>query len=224
MGISERKLREKESRKNNILDSAEKLFFSKGYRDTTMDDIASSAELSKGTLYLYFKSKDEVYFGIALRAIVKLSSMFRVAFISSNFGFIKLNEIGRAHYKFMMEYSDYHKVLSSLSSIDIDLTIASDILMQIGINNDLIAKTMTDSILIGMQDGSIRPDINAEKLCYLLQAESNGVFDMIQQVKCLPKEYQKFDPEELFTTFLESAFYYMKNPNFNYEEIGLKLN
>lgn len=47
--------------KKSILDTAEKLFSEKGIRQTTMDDIAKAADYSKSTLYVYFKSKDEIY-------------------------------------------------------------------------------------------------------------------------------------------------------------------
>ncbi|MDL1893205.1 helix-turn-helix transcriptional regulator, partial [Sphingobacteriales bacterium CHB3] len=52
MGIIERKEREKEQRREEIVTAAEKIFFEKGLAIATMDEIAEAAELSKGTLYL----------------------------------------------------------------------------------------------------------------------------------------------------------------------------
>ena len=54
----------REERRQQILDAAEKVFFSKGVAAATMDEVAAEAELSKGTLYLYFKSKDEIILSI----------------------------------------------------------------------------------------------------------------------------------------------------------------
>ena len=54
-----RKQREADLRKHEILEAAEKLFLANGYEDTTMNQIANEAEFSKGTLYNYFKSKEE---------------------------------------------------------------------------------------------------------------------------------------------------------------------
>ena len=59
MGIAERKEREKLQRRKDIIDAAEKVFFYRGFESATMDEIAEKVELSKGTLYLYFKSKEE---------------------------------------------------------------------------------------------------------------------------------------------------------------------
>ena len=77
MVIAERKEREKEQRRNDIIDAAESIFFSKGIENATMDEIAEEAELSKGTLYLYFKSKEGLLFAIDLRAMKILLTMFK---------------------------------------------------------------------------------------------------------------------------------------------------
>jgi AcrR family transcriptional regulator len=61
MGTKERKEREKNSRRRQIQESAKKLFLRKGFRSTTVEDIAKEAELSTGAIYQYFKSKDELY-------------------------------------------------------------------------------------------------------------------------------------------------------------------
>ena len=47
-------------RKSQILNAAEQVFTKKGFDQSRMDDIAEETGLSKGTLYLYFKSKDDL--------------------------------------------------------------------------------------------------------------------------------------------------------------------
>ena len=64
MSTSQRKDREKEARREQILRAAAKLFSEKGFEAATMAQIARQAELAPGTLYLYFKSKDELYFAL----------------------------------------------------------------------------------------------------------------------------------------------------------------
>ncbi|WP_263410605.1 TetR/AcrR family transcriptional regulator [Terriglobus tenax] len=48
-------------RRSEILDAALKLFGKKGFAETRMDDVAEKAKVAKGTLYLYFSSKEEIY-------------------------------------------------------------------------------------------------------------------------------------------------------------------
>jgi AcrR family transcriptional regulator len=69
MGIQERKEREKERRKQQILVAAKRVFSDKGFNKATMEDIAHEAELSPGTLYLYFKNKEELYASLSLRIL-----------------------------------------------------------------------------------------------------------------------------------------------------------
>jgi len=55
-----RRLREKEQRYNTILKAAETLFAQKGYHQTGIEEIADLAEVSTGSVYLYFKSKEDL--------------------------------------------------------------------------------------------------------------------------------------------------------------------
>ena len=54
----------KKAARNRILNVTRRVFLEKGYHRTTMDDIAKRVGVSKGALYLYFKSKEELFKGI----------------------------------------------------------------------------------------------------------------------------------------------------------------
>lgn len=60
MALGGRRKREKEQRRRIILRAARKLFFKRGYNPVTVSDIAKKVELSKGAIYLYFSSKEEI--------------------------------------------------------------------------------------------------------------------------------------------------------------------
>lgn len=49
-----------------ILVAAEKVFRDKRYHELTLDDVAKAAKVGKGTIYLYFKDKDDLIFQLAL--------------------------------------------------------------------------------------------------------------------------------------------------------------
>jgi AcrR family transcriptional regulator len=72
MGIEERREREKEERRELILQSAVQVYAEEGYHGTTMEKVAQKAELSRATLYLYFKTKEEIY----VDAIVSCTDYF----------------------------------------------------------------------------------------------------------------------------------------------------
>lgn len=62
-----------------ILDAALDLFRNYGFRRTSMEDIARAANVAKGTLYLYFKSKDELFEALARRLAELIETNLKAA-------------------------------------------------------------------------------------------------------------------------------------------------
>lgn len=60
MGVQERRAKERELRRSAILDAAKALYEQHGIDGVSMDRIAHEAEIAKGTIYLYFKSREEL--------------------------------------------------------------------------------------------------------------------------------------------------------------------
>jgi AcrR family transcriptional regulator len=92
MGIQERKEREKERRKQQIIVAAKRVFSEKGFSKSTMEDIASEAELSPGTLYLYFKNKEELYASLSLRILQYMN--IRVQHVNDEVGLDPIQKMG----------------------------------------------------------------------------------------------------------------------------------
>ena len=76
MSVSTRREREKEQRREDILQAAREVFLRSGFQGTTMGEVAKEAELSKGTLYLYFKSKFELYVELSNRVCSNILTGF----------------------------------------------------------------------------------------------------------------------------------------------------
>ncbi len=69
MSTAERRAREKAQRRREILDAARQEFFERGFHTPTVDDVAARAEVSKGTIYLYFESKEEILAHLLLEGL-----------------------------------------------------------------------------------------------------------------------------------------------------------
>ena len=63
--------------RNRILKMSRRLFTAKGYENTTIEDVAEAAEISKATLYNYFSSKEDLLQGIADAALEEIRQMVR---------------------------------------------------------------------------------------------------------------------------------------------------
>jgi AcrR family transcriptional regulator len=69
--------------REKIVEAAIVTFSKHGYDRTKMDDIAETANLSKGTIYLYFKSKEELFYAISENNIKALKEQLSVLFTKS---------------------------------------------------------------------------------------------------------------------------------------------
>jgi AcrR family transcriptional regulator len=63
-----------EFRTNGILDAARRVFAEKGFSEATVDDVAAAAGVAKGTVYLYYESKRDIYFAALKSGIEHLHS------------------------------------------------------------------------------------------------------------------------------------------------------
>jgi AcrR family transcriptional regulator len=120
MGIKERKEREKRMRKDSILKAAEKLFFRRGLDTITIEEIANEAELAKGTIYRYFKNKDELILTITLKAARIFNTIGEKLINQCTGTWDKISAALKAYQIFYTDYPDYFKLFIQWDNIKID--------------------------------------------------------------------------------------------------------
>ena len=155
MGIAERKERDFRRREEDILEAALRLFDRDKWQEVTIEQIAQEAEIGKGTVYLHFPSKEEIYaklhleFGkklvAQLRAIdpalaveEQLRRMIRVVFD---------HHLAAPSYRRVFHYcdrADFRRGLAATTQRDIDRTEAEfgqiiDRLLQRGVREGVFA-------------------------------------------------------------------------------------
>jgi AcrR family transcriptional regulator len=77
MGINERKEREKAELRQLILDGAMEVFLAEGFENTSVRKIADRIEYSPGTIYVYFKDKNEILLDLQRMAFDRLMEVMR---------------------------------------------------------------------------------------------------------------------------------------------------
>lgn len=179
MGIEERKQREKEERYNVIVDAAETVIFSKGIEQATMQEIAREAELSKGTLYLYFRSKNELYTAIARRGSDILNRRFAKVFAGDYTGLELIRKIGETYLDFVSDNPEYFKAFMYYESMsDVEELRESDIAAQCEENRREALSFMIRALQIGMQDGTIDESYDPRELAIVLWSSTRGITTM----------------------------------------------
>ena len=90
-----RRQREREQRLETILGAAQTLFAGEGYHKASMEKIADSAEVSVGTLYFYFKNKEDLLVKLLSQIGFDLRNMLGAAFKSADISMEGIREAGR---------------------------------------------------------------------------------------------------------------------------------
>jgi AcrR family transcriptional regulator len=184
MGIIERKEREKQQRREDIVSAAEKVFFEKGIDIATMDDVAEMAELSKGTLYLYFKSKTELHFAICVRGLEMMKELFANSVRPDKTAIENLVAIGQAYVQFASEHANYFKTMMHFEGISEEDLINSTFSHS---PKDDVMNFLYDILEKGKQEGTIRTDIPTPELMHLLWSQTTGVLQFISIKKAMLK-------------------------------------
>ena len=158
MGISERRQREKEQRTTEITNAAERLFFSRGYEDVSMEDIAREVELNKATLYLYYENKETLFATIVLRGVRILEKKYRECREKQAPGIVKVALMGQAYYQFSREYPEYIRLIHFFGSERFSKE--NPYTAAIGKGYGTCRTILQDAIQKGIDDGSIRADLD----------------------------------------------------------------
>lgn len=177
MTLADRKEREKKQRQNDIINAAEKLFFSRGYDNVSMTDIADEVELSKATLYLYFKDKESLFFAIALRGARILNAKYDECSKLNTSGLDKLRAMGQGIHEFSQRYTDYFRMLTYSGSerfCGMDSDDAREILELTNKNIGLIR----DAFEQGMKDGTVRSDLSPLEMAIYLCITSLSIMNL----------------------------------------------
>jgi len=205
MGTAERKEREKKRRRNEILDAAEEVFFEKGLKEATMDDVAERAELSKGTIYLHFSNKEALYIGISLRAMAVLKEKFENAVKSHDNAGERLMAIGRAYTDFAYEYPYYFRTMTfveQLQPLSHDEAEEDPYVKQCHESGIGVLQILAEVIKAGVEEGYLYPEIDPMKTAIVLWSCGNGIVQMNQSKAAHFHQIHGFEEDFLTETYM----------------------
>lgn len=181
MGTTERKEKEKIIRREDIINAAEKVFFLKGYEQSTMDEVAKTAEYSKRTLYFYFQSKEQLLQAIIFRAYRTLNVMINEALsdkVHLN-GLAKLKLLGETFIEFINCHPKYFETIVIYNSSRSELS-ANDEFKKASYNEgERTLYLLVNVIEEGINDNSIKNDIHIQKTAFVLYANVIGISSLI---------------------------------------------
>jgi len=217
LGINERKEKEKEIRRKDIIDAAERIFFTKGYDNATMDDVAKEAEFSKRTVYVYFNSKEQIYFEIMIRGYRLLISMLKDDLQKKKTcnAIEEIRQIALTLYRFSKDYSEYFKAIMEYENGELDFhkgvpNQSRDECYALG---EEILGHLIGALEKGIKEDSIRSDLDVVKTALILWACMIGVFNIAKKKENYIKNYHMTTPEELVSAAFQLIIRSTQNEN-----------
>jgi TetR/AcrR family transcriptional regulator len=108
-----RKEREYLVHREEILSAAEKVFAAKGFFLTTMSDIAREAEFGTGTLYKYFRSKEELYFTLIDEKVEEINRLVKAELSQRTSAVERIKKALGLQFEFFERNRDFFRIYIS---------------------------------------------------------------------------------------------------------------
>lgn len=195
--IAERRQEEKERRRADILGAAEAVAAEVGTDAMTMDQVARGARISRALLYVYFKDKTDLLFGISERALTVLRSRFLEAIAPHRTGIDQLEAIGRAYVAYGREFPLYFDLCGRLQAHAAKVDEASESEMACAQGSLRVHDVLIRAINAGIADGTVRPDVGDPRVvAFVLHAFTHGSLQ-VATTKAAVLPFHGVKPNEL---------------------------
>lgn len=217
MGSTSRKEKEREIRRNDIVEAAERVFSEKGYVLSTVDDIAKEAEFSKRTLYVYFNSKEQIYFEIMIKGyrlmLMKLHEELP-AKIKGN-AQLRLKSMAEVLQEFKAENPFYFNAIMEYENNEMDFQkgikdVSKEECYEMG---EKLLEILINIIEQGIEDVDFTKELQVKKTAMVLWACMLGAFQTGEKKKNYLTNLVGVSPQEMITATFELLMEGLKRRN-----------
>lgn len=158
--------------RDKILQSAGALFSKNGYHTTSMDDIVKESGLSKGAIYGYFKSKEDLFLALSDKQLESMIVNMKDAFSPEDSARNKLMKAAEIHFRQIMDPNDIWRVTLELW---VESPRIPSLEKRVRKRYDLAHKFLADIIAEGKNNGEFRKDVDPDMFSSILLAIVRGL-------------------------------------------------
>ena len=198
MSTKDRKLIEKENRKESILAAAEAIMQANGVHGLNVDLIAQETQLAKGTIYLYFKNKEEILATLSLKGRVLLLQAFQQEVKKYELPIEKLKAIVQAAYIFYKE----NPLLNDLVSLyEANSQLVETPELQAASEN--ITKFVVEIAQKAKDEGSLNPNINPLHFTVCIWGMTVGMTQLMKVRGKIFEESLNISEQDLLNSYVQ---------------------
>lgn len=201
MGIIERKLREKQERREEILRQARELVLERGVSAFSVQDIADACELSKATLYLYFQSKEDILAEIMREAAERFTRYVSERINPEASGLEALNALWGAFISLYGESEDIFVLIGIKNYLYPGFPLISfDSSRGVPQPTARLVRLIAEVLGRGIRDGTLDSGLPAERLAGTVIMLATGIVDEVARLP-RPQRDTRLIRSEMTTVF-----------------------
>lgn len=210
MGTTDRKEQTRKLRQEDIVNAAEKIFFSKGLNNATMDEVAAEAQYSKRTIYSYFSSKEQIYDAIISRAYQIMYHLYEEAFQRERpaNGLEKLVLMGKTYLDFIRKYPKYSEAMAYYDNPEENVLSQDEYKMANYRESNKSSDLLIQCIREGIDDGSVYKELDPVSTAFVLYGNMIGIGNiLLRKEKYIVHTYRKDASalvKEMYTLIIRS--------------------
>jgi AcrR family transcriptional regulator len=151
--------RKKRQKRNTIIDKAERIIAKKGYWDMTMDEVAADADVAKGTIYLYFNSKEALCAAVVARIIEEMNGAVNEKLEGVESGSERIKTSVDAVIEWNATHPDRSRVLGNVMSLKFKEVSDVNVQEYVSRMNEQL-QIMSENFEMAIREGSVRSDLD----------------------------------------------------------------
>lgn len=202
----DRKQTEKDAKRNAIILAARKVFYEKGFMDATMEEIAVESGFAKGTIYLYFKSKEELYVTLMATGMGLLKMALEKSASMKMRPEERLGKLMEGYYGFYVMNPMFFRIMFLSSQPDMRAKVSDELLRSSVDTGKECLGFLAESIREGIDAGKFR-DVDPWTTANVMWATINGIIMLYEQDPICRDVFFCMGIEELMKSALDIALH-----------------
>ncbi len=196
--VRTRRDEEKEMRRQDILDAAERVIAKQGWDQTDFGKIAARARLSRSLVYVYFPTREDLFHAVCRRGLEDLERRFATVMATHATGLEQCMALGRAYFAFAREEPLYFELISQFHAKDLDPDDESENEQQANEHGRGCIGQVVQALANGIADGSIAKSVGDPRPAAVsIWAFTHGLIQIASRKECMLQEFFQLNTAQM---------------------------
>ncbi len=184
--VRARRDEEKEMRRQDILDAAERVIAKEGWEGTDFGKVAKRARLSRSLVYVYFPTREDLFHAVCGRGLADLEQRFATVMTTRKKGLEQAMGLGQAYYAFAREQPLYFGLIAQFQGQELVPEGQTENEKQAHAHGNNCLGTLAQALANGLKDGSIRKAIGDPRPAAVsIWAFTHGLIQIAMRKECM---------------------------------------